>query len=361
MLDPDLALVLQYSHLKLLLTLSLIVALFAALFLLHRKYRQDRRILTPTGGLTLALLIWGALIIIRLAGAGVSWQLDHAYGLTRVSLVSHLHRYTASLLPELLMLLVLAGVFLHCRQQRIPFGLRLGLISALLASLLIFLQPVVLEPLQDTVRPIAEGQLKQDLEVLADQAGLPVPEIFIREESRWSPRSNARVSGMGSTLRVTLYDNLLKNFTQREVRAIVAHEYAHVALGHTAMAPLLISLLMIFGWLLAEFLFKEESERRGPPFHHSTEPGDVTSIILILVLVSFLFRIPALQISRLCEAEADRYAARLLQDTPALSAALTHLHRDNFSPPEHGKIFQFLFATHPTLLQRLEWLRLKPQ
>lgn len=359
MISPGLAVVLQYSHLKLLITLSLTASLLLALIFFHRYFRKQRQVLSTAGGLTVTLLVWGFLCCLRLVERAALWQLDHRFGLYTGSLRENLHHFLAALFPELVILILLTGLFIHRRRLRRSFGLVLGLSSALLIGSLILFQPILSKPFRNTTRPVAAGELKEDLTELAQRAALPLPEIFIQAESRKSNRSNAQISGSGSTLRLTLYDNLLKRFSRREVRAIVAHEYAHLALGHITLAVVTASLLLIFGWLLTEVMFQVEIERRGPPFHHILEASDISAILLILLLLFYLVRPLALGVSRLAETEADHYAIQLIQDNDAFSSAMIRLHQENFIPPGRGMLYHFFFSSHPTLEQRLDNLEIQ--
>ena len=59
---------------------------------------------------------------------------------------------------------------------------------------------------------------------LADRAGVDVGEVYRVDASRQTTGINAYVDGIGSTKRVVLYDNLLKNLDRGERRSVVAHE-----------------------------------------------------------------------------------------------------------------------------------------
>src|SRR5258707_8610652 len=117
--------------------------------------------------------------------------------------------------------------------------------SALAVAFLPFASPVVLEPISNRFRPLADERLAADLRSLADQAGVPVRDVLVADASRRTTKVNAYVSGLGKTRRVVLYDTLLDAAGEGELKVVVAHELGHrrqrhiakITLGGMASAP----------------------------------------------------------------------------------------------------------------------------
>ena len=77
------------------------------------------------------------------------------------------------------------------------------------------------------------------LRALADRAGVPVRDVLVADASRRTTKTNAYVSGLGPTRRVVVWDTLLADGDDAELKLIVAHELGHrrdrhVAQGHAA-------------------------------------------------------------------------------------------------------------------------------
>ena len=72
------------------------------------------------------------------------------------------------------------------------------------------------------------GQTRQDVLDLARRAAFEVGQVYEVDASRRTTAANAYVTGLGSTKRVVLYDNLVQHFTRDETRLVVAHELGHV-------------------------------------------------------------------------------------------------------------------------------------
>src|SRR5207253_5632132 len=81
---------------------------------------------------------------------------------------------------------------------------------ALAVGFLSFVAPVVLEPIFNRLRPLADERLAAELRALAERAGVPVRDVLVADASRRTTKVNAYVSGLGKTRRVVLYDTLLE-------------------------------------------------------------------------------------------------------------------------------------------------------
>ena len=63
---------------------------------------------------------------------------------------------------------------------------------------------------------------------LADKADVDVGEVYVVDASRRSSTLNAYVNGIGSSKRVVIYDNTIRELTPAEFSSLVAHELGHV-------------------------------------------------------------------------------------------------------------------------------------
>src|SRR5215208_3084967 len=100
-----------------------------------------------------------------------------------------------------------------------------GVVAIGAASLWLF--PVVIDPIFNRFDKLPPGRLRSEVLVLAKRAGVDVGEVYRVDASRRTTGANAYVNGLGHTKRVVLYDNLIEDFPDDEVRAVVAHELGH--------------------------------------------------------------------------------------------------------------------------------------
>jgi STE24 endopeptidase len=105
----------------------------------------------------------------------------------------------------------------------------------LLATSLVLmnLYPAVIAPLFNTFTPLPDGPLRSQIESLAASLRFPLRRLYEVDGSRRSAHSNAYMYGMGSNKRIVLYDTLIKQCSEEQVVAVLAHELGHWKLRHT--------------------------------------------------------------------------------------------------------------------------------
>jgi STE24 endopeptidase len=164
------------------------------------------------------------------------------------------------------------------------------------------------------------------------------------------------VWGLGKTKRVVIYDNLIRQFPDDQVRSVVAHEMSHVVHKDVPRGLLWLAIVAPAG----TFLVKELAERlnRGRPLG---APAALPALALSVAIVSFVLGSASNVLSRRVEARADTYALRLTNDPASFIGLTRSLAVTNLADPSTPRIFQILFGTHPTTMQRigagLSWAR----
>jgi STE24 endopeptidase len=238
------------------------------------------------------------------------------------------------------------------RRWWLPGSVALVGLSALLA----FASPVVIDPLFNKFEPLPEGKLRGEVLDLARQANVDVGEVYRVDASRRTTATNAYVWGIGTTKRVVLYDTLIRDYPEDQVRSVVAHELSHVVRKDVPRGLLWLAIVAPAGTLLV----KELAERlnRGRPLG---TPAALPALALSIGLVSFVLGSGGNLLSRRVEARADTFALDLTKDPAAFVGLTRSLAVTNLADPSTPRIFQVLFGTHPTTMQRigagLAWAR----
>jgi hypothetical protein len=119
---------------------------------------------------------------------------------------------------------------------------------------LTYLAPVILEPLFNDFEPLPRGALRSDVLALAERAGVEVGEVYVVDASRRTTAPTHIVAGLGATMRVVLYDTLLRDFEPDEVRLIVAPRAGSRAPPRPAQRLLYVALVAPPGCLAAAAL-----------------------------------------------------------------------------------------------------------
>lgn len=219
-----------------------------------------------------------------------------------------------------------------------------------LVVLFAWLTPVVLDPVFNRYSDLPPGRTRTDVEELARRAGVDVGDVLTVDASRRTTGANAYVVGLGHTKRVVLYDTLLRRFSPAQVRVVVAHELGHVKHRDVPRGILWVAIVAPGAMLLVMLLTTRWSARAG------TVPGTAASLpafALALSLVVFAATIVSNQLSRAVEASADAYALELTGEAPAFIGMERRLARVNLSDPDPPRLYQELFATHPSVVERI--------
>jgi len=223
--------------------------------------------------------------------------------------------------------------------------------------LLLYLSPVVIEPLFHRFTPVEDAHLVDAIRALAARAGVRVDRVFRVDASRRTAHSNAYFSGIGRVKRVVLFDTLLEQLPAPQVLAVLAHELGHWKLRHLPRRFAYSALLALAGfWCAARLLTWD-----GLPALAGLDAASIPCRAVVLGLLASLVAFPLTPafsaLSRRHEGEADRYACALTGAPEPLAAALVTLARDNLSNLHPHPLYVWFHASHPPLARRVTALR----
>lgn len=197
---------------------------------------------------------------------------------------------------------------------------------------------------------------------LAQNAGLPMPRVYIIDEAQ----PNAFATGRNpENAAVAATTGIMQLLSERELRGVMAHELAHVKHRDTLVSTIsatiagAISSIAQFGMLFSGG-------------QHDREGGVHPAVaILIMILAPIAAMLIQMAISRSREFEADRGGAEISRDPHALASALRKIHNYAHNIPmttaeRHPETAQMmiinplsaegikgLFSTHPQTEERV--------
>jgi STE24 endopeptidase len=219
-------------------------------------------------------------------------------------------------------------------------------LTALVIIFMLFIAPVVLEPVFNKFEPVRDEELADDLRALAERAGVPVRDVLVADASRRTTKQNAYVSGFGATRRVVIFDTLLGAASRAELRAVLAHELGHRryrdVFNFTLIAVAIAIGLVVLLWAILE---------------NPGDPGNVPAILLFLTLVQPLLLPLLAAVSRRWEYRADRFALQTTRNGDGLEQAFRRLVEANVSDLDPPRIVYWLRYSHPTVPERIAALR----
>ena len=201
------------------------------------------------------------------------------------------------------------------------------------------------------------------VEQLADNAGLPMPRVYIID----NPQPNAFATGRNpENAAVAATTGLLERLTAEEIAGVMAHELAHVknrdtlTMTITATIAGAISMLANFGLFFGD---------------NRNNPLGIVGAILVMIMAPLAAALVQMAISRTREYAADRAGAEICGQPLWLASALEKIERaargiDNRTAegnpatahmfiinPLHSHRADSLFTTHPTTANRVARLR----
>jgi len=215
-------------------------------------------------------------------------------------------------------------------------------------------------------------RLVATVEDLAGRAGLPMPAVYIINES--SP--NAFATGRNPDhAAVAVTSGLLDLLSEREVRGVLAHELAHVKHRDILISTIAATVAGAISALANMAQFMLLFGARPGDDEEGGSPLGIVGVILVMILAPIAASLIQMAISRAREYGADSGGAEISGDPEALASALEKLasgasRQPMASAESHpstaqmmivnplsGKDLMQLFATHPPMEERIRRLR----
>ncbi len=201
---------------------------------------------------------------------------------------------------------------------------------------------------------------------LAGRAGLPKPKVYVSP----SPQPNAFATGRNpSHSAVAVTEGLLQNCPPDEVRAVLAHEMAHIRNRDILIGSVAAAIATAISFLANMAMF-------AGLFGGSSDDDDGpsgASLLLMAIIAPIAAGMLQMAVSRSREYEADRVGASISGDPLALASALRRLDTISQRAPMEIAPAQAsawivnpltgrrrdmtrMFMTHPPVEERIERL-----
>ena len=240
------------------------------------------------------------------------------------------------------------------------------LLSIPILVLLIFLTPLVVDPLFHKFVPLQEKDpaLAAGLEQMVQGAGqnIPVERMFWMGASEKSTALNAYVTGVGASKRIVVWDTTIARMATPQIVAVAGHEMGHYVLGHIwkglAFAAALLFVFLYLGYRCISVMLARWGGKwkiRGVD-----DWASLPALLLLLTLFDF-FATPIESVfSRHLEHQADQYSLEvthgLTPDSGQIAAeAFQVLGEVDLSDPAPNPVDVFLFYDHPTIPDRIRF------
>jgi STE24 endopeptidase len=225
--------------------------------------------------------------------------------------------------------------------------------------LALFIGPVFISPLFNEYQPLPDGKVKDAILSMARANGVPADNVYAFDASRQTKRISANVSGLGSTIRISLNDNLLNRGTPAEVKAVMGHELGHYVLNHTYKLLLSLGLVVLAGFAFIDAGFRRLVAARGGQWQISGI-ADAKGLPLLMGLFSLyvFLSTPVLNgIVRTSEVEADVFGLNAAREPDGFASIAMKLSEYRKIAPGYWE--EMLFFDHPSgrtrVLTAMKW------
>src|SRR5437867_6512935 len=339
--------------------LTVAISTFLLASRLSARLRDFAERMTEFKALQVAVYAVGYVLI----GAVLSFPLtvyqlfyrEHQYGFATQTFgpwfVEQLIGLVVALIASTIALVVLYSVFRNAPKSWWIWGTLVAVVLSFLGNLV---APVYVEPLFNKYTPIADPKVRDPILAMARANEIPVTQVFEVDASRQTTRISANVSGMLGTTRIALNDNLLKQCTLPEIRAVMAHEMGHYVLNHGAKLTIYFGIVALFGFGIARGAFDWSLRRWGQRWdvRGIADPAGFPLLILIFATFAFVMTPVLNSITRVTEREADLFGintSREPDDVAKVALKLGAYRKLDPSPVE-----EFIFFDHPSGRARIQ-------
>jgi len=221
-------------------------------------------------------------------------------------------------------------------------------VAVVFSFVLVFIAPVFIEPLFNTYKPLTKPEISEPILVMARANQIPVKQVFEVDASRQTTRVSANVSGILGTTRIALNDNLLKQCTVPEIRAVMAHEMGHYVLNHGAKLLTYLGIFILIGFALTRILFDATVRCRGDKWgvRGIADPAGLPLLAVIFSTLLFLATPLLNTVVRVTEREADAFGINTAREPDGMAEVALKLgayRKLNPTPLE-----EFIFYDHPS-------------
>ncbi|UFU00514.1 M48 family metalloprotease [Radiobacillus kanasensis] len=331
---------------------------FLLLGIIRYQSSQSRYSLTTNDG-SFSFMIWfciklfGLYLIIKLPFDFIWYEICKAYGISQQPYADWFFDFGLSYILFCLGLLFIIILTRYLMKKfKKAWWFALWLLTIPIALFLVYIQPIWIDPLYNDFQPMEDGELKQEILKLTEDAGIEDVTLLQVNKSTETTTFNAYVNGIFGNAQIVVWDTTIQGMEKDEILFILAHEIGHYVKHHVLLGVsgyLLMSFVVL--WLLAVIF------RKWWGMRESSEPTNVRAIpylLLIASLLLFLFQPISMWVSREIETSADQYAMDHTEELQPAADSFQRLAIQSQSDISPAWWIKWLRFSHPTIQERIE-------
>jgi STE24 endopeptidase len=225
------------------------------------------------------------------------------------------------------------------------FGTAIAVCFSIFASLI---APVFVFPLFNKYTPLADPAIRDPILALARANQIPVDQVLVVDASRQTTRVSANVAGMFGTTRIALNDNLLKQCSLPEIRAVMGHEMGHFVLNHGMKLTFYSAIFYFFAFAIMSTLFHYGQRKWGERWRVRgiDDPAGLPLLLLLFSTLAFVATPITNTMTRVTEREADQFGINTSREPDGMAAVALKL--GTYRKLDPGPIEEVIFFDHPS-------------
>ncbi len=279
---------------------------------------------------------------------------EHQYGLATQNFGAWLGDEGKGILLNMLLGgIAIAILFAIVRRLQKTWWIWGSIVAVGLMVIGVAIGPVFIQPIFNNPKILNNPKITAPILSLARANGIPAHDVYEIDASKQTNRMSANVSGFGSTMRVTLNDNLIKRASPEEVQAVMGHEMGHYVLNHIPKDIIffLVVIVTLFAglnwsvqWALARW--GEKWQIRG-----IADPAVMPLVVLCASIFFFVLTPVMNSHTRTAEHEADMYGINASRQPDGFAQAAIHL--GEYRKMEPGYWEEVFFFDHSSGRNRI--------
>ena len=257
-------------------------------------------------------------------------------------------------------------LFLIIRKSPERWWFYFWLLTLPFLVLLIFVAPVILDPMFNKFEPLekTQPQLVSAIEEVTHRGGLDIPRdrMFEMEASEKVTTYNAYVTGISATKRVVVWDNTSRDMTVPETLFVFGHEMGHYVLNHIYKGLAFFAGMMLAGFWVGRKMVLSMLSRWGQAWH-IRGINDLAALPVLMLALSLLTLVAepiGNAFSRYQEHQADIYGLEVTHglfpnNGEVAASAFQKLGEKSYSYPAPNPLLVLWSYSHPTIAQRIRF------
>jgi STE24 endopeptidase len=262
--------------------------------------------------------------------------------------------------------LIVMGLFFAIRRSPRKWWVYAWAVSLPVVLFMIFITPVVIDPIFNHYEPLAARQphLVQEIEKIVKRGALDIPQsrMFEMRASEKVTTYNAYVTGIGASKRVVVWDTTAKDLQTAETLFIFGHELGHYVLHHIWKGFAFFAVTSIVGFWIGYQLFNFLLARYGTRWgiREAADWASLPVLILAALVLSCVSEPIGAAFSRHLEHQADIYGLEVVHgivpnSSQAAASSFQKLGEKSYSYPHPNALLVFWDYDHPTIGERVKF------